>query len=494
MQAAWDPRNAPFVAELRHTRAPAELAVEWRGYVDAVTMRERAGADIASETDIDVAGWALAAGQSPSEVVVLLDGLYGASTSAFFPRPDVVSALGFTSPSGWIVAIRTRDLVPGEHVVAAQVRAYGGGDLRLLGERRFTVPAAAARQDGPEQTLSPSDDASGDLARSARMAAAVLDRRQQAAGSWLTSYSDQARFRNPGVELNTFLGPLIIDILDPVATAAGLGDNLQRARHFLANQIEADGLVRYHGLPGAPTIGTLGCVITPDADDTALVWRVAPGPHPELLRGALSTLQRFRTPDGLYRTWLAPPAQYQCVVPGRDPNPADVGIQMHALMLLAQADPPAAQALCGALGRAIDEDRIWVYYQLAPLLPILRQADLQRAGCPLQLPPQRLRTAMPEQEAWLAAARLLRRMPGPDSPPAAEVVELLDRLARDDFSYLRRSPPLLYHNDLSSPVPRYYWSEELGYALWLRIYFENERLHPDRACSGTDVHAACGAR
>jgi hypothetical protein len=182
------------------------------------------------------------------------------------------------------------------------------------------------------------------------------------------------------------------------------------------------------------------------------------------------------------------------VVPGTDPNPADVGIQMHVLMLMAQADPPAAQALCGALRRAIDEDRIWVYYRLAPLLPILRQSDLQRAGCPLQLPPQRLRTVVPEQEIWLAAAQLLQRMLGANSPPAAEVVELLQRLARDDFSYLRRSPPLLYHNDLSSPVPRYYWSEELGYALWLRIYFENERLHPDRACPRNDEHAACGER
>jgi hypothetical protein len=503
MQAAWDPRNTPFIAELRHARAPAELAVEWRGFVDAVTMSEHADADIAAGTEIDVAGWALAAGQSPSQVVVLLDGLPAASTAAFSARPDVVSALGYASPSGWQVTIPTHDLIPGEHVVAALVRAYEGGDLRLLGERRFAVPAApqaAARQGGPDQTAldpsasSPAHDGSGDLAREAGTAAAVLDSRQQTPGYWLTSYSDRARFQNPGLELNTFLGPLIIDILDPVAAAAGLGDSLQRARHFLADQIEAGGLVRYHGQPGAPTIGTLGCVITPDADDTSLVWRVAPGPHPELLSSALSTLRRFRTPDGLYQTWLAPPDQYQCVVPGTDPNPADVGIQMHVLMLMAQADPPAAQALCGALRRAIDEDRIWVYYRLAPLLPILRQSDLQRAGCPLQLPPQRLRTVVPEQEIWLAAAQLLQRMLGANSPPAAEVVELLQRLARDDFSYLRRSPPLLYHNDLSSPVPRYYWSEELGYALWLRIYFENERLHPDRACPRNDEHAACGER
>jgi hypothetical protein len=31
-------------------------------------------------------------------------------------------------------------------------------------------------------------------------------------------------------------------------------------------------------------------------------------------------------------------------------------------------------------------------------------------------------------------------------------------------------PPLLYHNDLSASVKRFYWSEDVGYALWLRLY------------------------
>ena len=43
-------------------------------------------------------------------------------------------------------------------------------------------------------------------------------------------------------------------------------------------------------------------------------------------------------------------------------------------------------------------------------------------------------------------------------------------LASDDFAQLRRSPPLLYHNDLSATVKRFYWSEDFGYALWLRLY------------------------
>jgi hypothetical protein len=272
----------------------------------------------------------------------------------------------------------------------------------------------------------------------------------------------------------------MIDMLDPVADEARLTGSVQRARGFLASQIEDGGLVRYHGRPEA--VGSLGCRITPDADDTALVWRIAPGPGRELLRTALATLNRYRTPEGLYRTWLAPPNLYQCIDPGKDPNPADVAIQMHVLMLLAKADPPAAHELCRILRRTMTADRSWVYYRTAPIVPILRQADLQRAGCILELPPSRLQTTVPEQAVWVTAAQMLRSFTtaGRPAPASAAVIELLQGLSRDDFSVVRRSPPLLYHNDLTASVSRFYWSEEMGYALWLRLYFENMRRHSAR--------------
>ena len=45
---------------------------------------------------------------------------------------------------------------------------------------------------------------------------------------------------------------------------------------------------------------------------------------------------------------------------------------------------------------------------------------------------------------------------------------------------VRRAPPLLYHNDLTASVSRYYWSEDFGYALWLRLYLATERGGHDR--------------
>jgi hypothetical protein len=477
--AVWDFRNAPFIAELRHTRAPADLAVSLRGNFDTITTRDGEIRSIATGGQITVEGWSLVNRNTPHEVIVLVDGETAASTKSFFARPDVTKALGYTSPGGWRVTIPTPSFTTGMHVIAILVRANQGGDLRYLVERPFKVLGRAGVED---------------LALSAQIAAAVLANRQKAEGYWLTSFSNRAQFRQRGVELNIFANAAILDILNPVATDAGLTESALRVRRFLSGQIEAGGLVRYHGRPDAATIGTLGCVITPDADDTALVWRIAPSAHSELLPVALATLEQFRTPQGLYRTWLATRGSYQCIDPGQDPNPADAVIQMHVLMLLTQANPPAARDLCDALERSINDERIWVYYRTAPLLPILRQSDVRQTGCSLQLPPPRLRTAPPEQNVWIAAGSLLERFLGVGGPPPApaETLDLLAKLARDDFSSMRESPPLLYHNDLTASVSRFYWSEDFGYALWLRLYFENMRHSSAGSCGGQPKLAACG--
>jgi hypothetical protein len=66
-----------------------------------------------------------------------------------------------------------------------------------------------------------------------------------------------------------------------------------------------------------------------------------------------------------------------------------------------------------------------------------------------------------------------------DGSSEAETRALLTQLARDDFAALRENPPLLYHNDLTASVRRYYWSEDVGYALWLRLHEEHDHLgHP----------------
>jgi hypothetical protein len=453
MEAAWDWRNAPFIAPLPQGLAPAELAMTMHGAFDAI----EGGGD-----KVEAVGWALAGHATPWRVGILIDGRQTVDTHTFEDRPDVRGTLHEASPAGWRIPLGTAGLAPGEHKLAAVAWASGNGDGYYLGERTLTVRTASAE----------------DLNDSARTAAARIREHQQGPGYWLTAFTAAPQFQEPHPEMNTFLTALLVDLLDPLADTGGLGDSLARARRHLSAQIEASGLVRYHGLPDGPGIGTLGCAITPDTDDTALVWRLAPGPDRRRLQAALATLDRYRTPEGLYRTWLAPPAAYQCLNPGSDPNPADLAIQMHTLLLLAQVQPPAGRALCAALRPLVDQDRVWVYYRKTPLVPMLRLTDLRRAGCALELPESRLRTTVPGQEIWVSAVRLLGGAQSPGGRPAdaVQIEAVLRQLAADDFALVRKSPPLLYHNDLTATVSRYYWSEDIGYALWLRLHHEYAHL------------------
>jgi hypothetical protein len=483
-QAAWDIRNAPFLMELRHPPAPTVLwgsgyrcdARDVRGYLDLLAGRAEPE-QVAAHEELRAEGWTLIEGRSPWEVAVTLDDRTVGSTSRFFTRPDVVRALGSASPSGWAIPIRAAALAPGEHVFRVVARSCPTAPPHVVATRRIVAAETPAPASASPALRGGPGPRRADLPASARRAAALLEQHQKPAGYWLTSYTSAPRFERSSQEMNTFLTSMLVELLDPVATDAGLDAAVARARSHLTAQIEGGGLVRYHGRPDGPTIGWLGCLISPDADDTALVWRIAPGPRPDRLRSALATLGEYRTSEGLYQTWLAPRDRYQCLDPGSDPNPADVAIQMHVLLLLAQADPPAAGALCSALTRAIDDDRVWVYYRMAPPVPILRQADLEKAGCALSFPAARLRSSVPGQDDWVAAATLLRRFAGRTQTPPdpQQTLALLRTLAADDFAFVRTNPPLLYHNDQTASVARFYWSEDFGYALWLRLFYGHAR-------------------
>ena len=307
----------------------------------------------------------------------------------------------------------------------------------------------------------------------AALAARRLREDQASAGYWLTYLTTGPRYVAPWKEMNTYLTSILVDQLAPVARKLGLADAVARAKRELAAQIEGNGLVRYHGLPNAPTIGTLGCVITPDADDTALVWRIAgPGASDPRLPRMLRTLGRYRDGRGLYRTWLAPRTRYQCLNPGRDPNPADIAIQMHVYLMLRKFDRPAARALCKAMLRWENHASVWVYYAKTALVPYLRSAQLEQLGCPTPLPKARLARPVQGQKRWSDVVRLLVKTgrSRPTSSARRAIHHLLAQLGADDFALLRETPPLLYHNDLSASVKAFYWSEDVGYALWLRLY------------------------
>jgi hypothetical protein len=474
MQPAFEWRNAPFLTSLQHGLAPADLAVALRGSFDAIETDGRPTDVITAGQNASLTGWTLAGHSTPLQVAISIDGRQTVASSNFFDRPDVRAALNTASPAGWRIPLDTTGLAPGVHHLTAFGWAFGKGEGHYLEERTLTVQS--------EGGVSPPGAAAAnldtDLEERSRTAAGRVREHQQPEGYWLTAYTNRTRFREPRPEMNTFLTALLVDLLNPLAATNDLEESLQRARRHLTSQIESGGLVRYHGLPDGPGIGTLGCVITPDTDNTALVWRLAPDVDRGRLTPALATIDQYRTAEGLYRTWLAPRHAYQCLDPGRDPNPADLVINMHLLQLLSEVRPRDGRALCEALRPVINDDRVWVYYQKTPLLPSLRVTDLRRAGCALELPESRLRTDVPQQQIWMSVVRLLTGgMNGGGSPPDAVLIRaVLRELARDDFALIRMNPPLLFHNDLTATVPRYYWSADVGYAFWLRLYDEYE--HP----------------
>jgi len=482
MRAAWNPRNVPFLTEFRHPRAHGDLQCDAVGSIDRVgpTLLHGAGDLHVLEPGAALEGWALTCGQAPAELLVLIDGILIGSAVDFQPRLDINEAMHTISPSGWRVSANTWGVSPGERVLQLAVLIEPGSDVRIVREQRVFVIA----HEPPEENAAKPQKPGPELDAMAARAALLLRERQSGYGFWLTSYTKALRYEAPKQEMNTYLTSMLVDLLSPVARQRSLDDVVERARRHLAAQIESDGLVRYHGLPNGPTIGTLGSVITPDADDTALVWRIAgPGAGDSRLQPMLGELGRYRDARGLYRTWLAPQKKYQNLDPGRDPNPTDIAIQMHVYLMLRELDPPAAQSLCNALQRSLGDGDLWIYYAKAPLVPYLRSVELQQLGCAIPSPAERLALPVAGQEIWSEAVhRLAETMASPqDANVQRKIGNLLVRLGSDDFAQLRRSPPLVYHNDLSATVKRFYWSEDFGYALWLRLYeaarVETGQLH-----------------
>ena len=480
LKAVWDARNTPFLFELRHPVPGRNLLFgNISGHIDTICIDDRKVTQTPQGAELTVEGWALADDGTPAAVNVLLlpaDCMKWTATShvfeypkdrtaAFFERPDVSATLHTPVPTGWRVSLWTGRLAPGDYQLQLSAQSHQGGEFRPVSQSPFRILPPRDQSPGFEEKLKPS----------AIIAATRIREHQQPRGYWLTSYTNSIKFERPKLEMNTFLTSIMVDILNPVAANCGLGETLDRARRHLAAQIEENGLVRYHGRPDEVQ-PALGVEITPDADTTALVWRIAGGDK-QKLPSALRILHSYRTPQTLYRTWLAPQEQYVSIDPGKDPNPADIAIQMHVLMFLSKADPISAQNLYGALLQTIADDRLWVYYRMTPLIPILRERDVFEAGFPLAVPENHLHTLVPEQEPWVGLCQLLAKHLSHESRPldSSWTATLLTSLAKDDFAALRQEPPLLYHNDLSASVPRFYWSEDFGYALWLRLYFATLR-------------------
>ncbi|MBH1965294.1 MAG: hypothetical protein I8H77_13210 [Comamonadaceae bacterium] len=454
-----------FKLTVPERNSPTDGAARWRGSIDAIRVFPGRG--------VDVVGWTSLGATSPGKLELWIDGAKRGEIDSFFRRHDVEQAVGVRAPSGWRVQIPARDLSPGEHTVAVVLPGKNSASPRHLLEKSFEV----------ERSAPPVLWTSGmPLSDMAKIATWTLQNQQDNDGYWLTDFTDGLRFLSPHTEMNLFTTAMILDLLEPTRERLKLSPMLDKARQFLSAQIEESGLVRYHGRADLQSHGVLGCRITPDADDTALVWRLAPNGNKAQQVQALATLEKFKTPQGLYKTWLASPDRYECIDPGKDLNPVDIGIQLHVLMWLHKVDSAAAKRLCRALQLEAGNESLWVYYKDAPAAIAWRRQALSGLGCPLQLPDRMMLTQDADQRVWLEVIERIHKLES--SPPqhhkqrAMELAQnesLLREIAGNGFEQGRKAPVRYFHNDLTATVSRYYWSTEMGLALWLRLFDANEQ-------------------
>lgn len=478
LSVVWDFRHAPFVAELRHPPAPRDLLLQAEGFVDRVKAEGQDADVVIAGTDLEVQGWSLTNLHTPNAVrVQLVAARFGpdrrpgpypmVEVRNYLDRPDVTQVRKSQGNAGWQVTLNTAALEPGAYRIEVKVQGSPGGEFRSAAHRPVIVLA---------DTCEPAES-SLKLDQLAQLARDRLRSRQSASGFWQTAHTGHTVYHLPQFEMNVYTTALLVDLLTPIHPLLELEEPLARARMHLHHQIEANGLVRYHGRTDAPTLPLLGCVISPDADDTALAWRIAGNLQDARFTQAMETMYAYRNEEGLHRTWLAPRSEYISIEPGCDANPTDVTIQMNVLMLLAQVDATQARNLQQAIQSTIEEDRLWVYYERAPLVPILRETDLANLGFPVRIPTNRRQTTLAGQQLWSQACELLSRCNQPSGarPDPVEIQELLQALGQGKFAAIRTNPPLVYHNDLTAQPKRYYWSPDLGYALWLRLYQEFTR-------------------
>ena len=137
MEAAWDWRNAPFIAPLRHDPAPADLLIATRGSFDAVQLNGRTTSVVTAGQQVSLAGWALAEHATPYQVEVVVGGERTVDTVNFLTvrraRDAARREFRRVAPFRFLRGSRTWRLRAG-----AYVWAVDGGDRHFLLSARLT--------------------------------------------------------------------------------------------------------------------------------------------------------------------------------------------------------------------------------------------------------------------------------------------------------------------------------------------------------------------
>ena len=309
------------------------------------------------------------------------------------------------------------------------------------------------------------------LQSASELAAERIRASQAPDGHWPMPATLGPDFVNAEEQTSPYVQALVLQVLGPASGAYGLQRQVDAAQHFLQGQIEVTGLVRFHGLPSQSEQERGLC---PDIDDTSLVWLSAPPPDKGLLVSVLDRFDERRLASGLYETWLRSGRGAACNLPARHLPRVDSGVQVHLLLFFEEYAPEQLPPLCEAVRESWDDPEFWRYYPQAPVVIALREPDLARAGCELRFPEGLLDSVPSGQAPWLEAVTQLNMLRSAESAKleAQPVIAILLQLAEAEFAAVQEAPPLIFHDDPKADRQYFWWSPDLGYAIWLRLLHE----------------------
>ena len=194
LRAAWDWRNAAFIASSSHGFAAAELTRRMRGAIDAIAVHDQVVDTITAGDDVVARGWAVAGRATPLQVALSIDGVEIAATRKFYDRPDVRGVLPGVQETGWRMPLHTAGLSSGNHRLTLYMWASENGERYFLGGSTLTVKAADSS--GAASTAD-SPATAWNVNESFRTAATRIREHQQESGYWLTAFTRSASSSNP---------------------------------------------------------------------------------------------------------------------------------------------------------------------------------------------------------------------------------------------------------------------------------------------------------
>lgn len=307
-----------------------------------------------------------------------------------------------------------------------------------------------------------------ELDQKAAIAKNTLIKRHNQKGTWWTFYNFNSVPKNLKRSNNFFVGMLIVDLLQPFREDQIIDSLLHETLELSYENINLkNGFLRYYNrIDNLPE----------DTDDTGLFWYLAQSVDTTFVLTVIDSLQNYKIDNGLYLEWLQKGGIGHMPQTGTNPETVEIIPNIHVFLFLSKYNEFLANELCKRLQaeNVVTNPEYWIYYYRAPWLYYIRQIDMVNNGCELRSNlPNEVRS-LANQDVYEKLSKLIRdfSLDNKYTDINTQARELLFQLSDNNFEYIKRNPMLIYHSDLSSKAPAYFWSYDIPYALWLRLYHE----------------------